>query len=58
MENMAYAIAAYAAVWLGLVAYVAWLSARQAAVERDIRALREALREADEATVAALPGAG
>lgn len=48
MENMGYAVAAYAAVWLGLAAYVAWLGARQAAVERDIRALREALSEEHE----------
>lgn len=45
MENLGYLVAAYAIVWLGLVAYVAWMGSQQAALDRDLRAMREALAE-------------
>lgn len=45
MENLGYLVAAYAVVWLALFGYVAWMGGQQAALEREVRALREMLEE-------------
>lgn len=46
MSEMGYLVAAYAAVWLGVLGYVAWLGSRVARLRRESTALREILDEA------------
>ena len=43
MDNLGYLIAAFAAVWIGIAAYVAWVGAQTTQLRRDVAALREQL---------------
>ena len=43
--NLGYLIAAFAAVWLGIAAYVAWMGSQLGGLRRDVAALQEALDE-------------
>ena len=44
-NNLGYLIAAFAAVWIGIAAYVAWVGAQTTQLRRDVAALREQLGE-------------
>jgi CcmD family protein len=44
-NNLGYLIAAFAAVWIGIAAYVAWVGAQTTQLRRDVAALREQLSE-------------
>ena len=45
MDQLAYLIAAYAVVWLGVVGYLAWLRSQVGALRREIEAVGDLLGE-------------
>lgn len=47
--NLPFLFAAYAVVFVGLVCYILVLSRRQRELEREVRALRQALEEQEQA---------
>lgn len=47
MDNLGYLIAAFAAVWIAIAAYIAWVGAQTSQLRRDVAALREQLAEDD-----------
>ncbi|MBI2847722.1 MAG: CcmD family protein [Chloroflexi bacterium] len=45
MQNAGFLFTAFAIVWAGVFAYVLFLSGRQGKLQREVNALKEALRE-------------
>jgi CcmD family protein len=45
VDNLGYVIAAFAAVWIAIAGYVAWVAAQTGQLRRDVAALRDQLAE-------------
>ena len=48
MQGVSYLVAAYAVVWLGLFAYLAFITLRIRGVRTELAAVEELVREQDE----------
>ncbi|MBF6590257.1 MAG: CcmD family protein [Ktedonobacterales bacterium] len=47
MQNASYVVAAYALIWLGVLAYVGWLALRMRGVRTELETVRELVEERD-----------
>jgi CcmD family protein len=46
----AYVVAAYALIWIGLLAYIGWVALRMRGVRNELEAVRELVEERERAT--------